>query len=64
MTEPLFSKSPRDPDYIPEIIGRCERCGEELSPDWEIWRDDDDNLFCCRDCAIQFHGIEEVDDLI
>lgn len=64
MTEPPFSKSPRDPDYVPKVIGHCARCGEELSPDWELWRDDDDNFFCCRDCAIEYHGIEEVEDLM
>lgn len=29
-------KNPRDPDYVPEIIGHCENCGNELSPDWEL----------------------------
>ena len=32
-------KNPRDPDYVPEIIGHCENCGNELSPDWELWKD-------------------------
>lgn len=62
MTEPPFSKSPRDPDYIPKIIGHCRRCREELSPDWELWTDDDNNLFCCEECAIAYHDIHEVAD--
>lgn len=56
-------RSPRDPDYVPEIIGYCAKCGEELSPDWELWRDKDDNLFCSKDCAVEFNGICEIDDL-
>lgn len=56
-------KNPRDPDYVPEIIGHCENCGNELSPDWELWKDKDSNLFCCEECAISYNGIHKIDDL-
>lgn len=45
----------------PEIrnLGECDNCGEDLTTDYAIFEDRYWNKFCCRDCAIQFHGIKE-----
>lgn len=56
-------QSPHDcrcPNAESEIIGACAYCGEDISPAWEYYTDNEENLFCSKECAEQFHGIEEV----
>lgn len=50
------------PNHIFKVIGRCEKCGQEILENEELWRDEDRNLFCSDDCAKQYYGIEEITD--
>lgn len=50
-------------DEMPRrIIGRCEHCEESLWDDNELWTDEEGNRFCSVECAMEFHGIHEIDD--
>ena len=45
-----------------EIVDVCDHCGDAIYKDGEFYSDSDGNAFCCEDCAIWYHGIEEVDN--
>lgn len=44
------------------IIGECEECGEEIYSDNYYLRDGVGHLFCCKECAMDYYEIEEVND--
>lgn len=47
-------QSPHDcrcPNAESEIIGACAYCGEDISPAWEYYTDNEENLFCSKECA-------------
>ena len=47
------------------IIGTCECCGERIYDDnQEIYIDNNQNYFCCLDCALQAHGISLSEDYL
>lgn len=56
-SHPCDSRCPNADD--PEIIGVCAECGENLRADDLYAVDNDGNVFCDEDCAIEYHGIEE-----
>lgn len=39
----------------------CEQCGEDIYRDYPYYKDDDDNCFCSKECAIEYHAIREVE---
>lgn len=49
------------PNYIHHKIGVCDKCGESLYEEYEIWTDYNGNKFCSKDCAIDYYEIEEMD---
>lgn len=49
------------PNYEYHKVGTCDRCGEDLYEEYEIWTDDDGNKFCSEDCAKDYHGIKEME---
>lgn len=51
---------PLCPNYECHKVGNCEKCGEELYKEYEIWTDDDGNKFCSQNCAKEFYGIKEI----
>lgn len=48
------------PNSVAEIIGCCTQCNEEIEAGYEYCKDAEDNLFCCKDCALDYYGIESV----
>lgn len=46
----------------PIVIGKCIACGEILTTDYEYCTDDDGNLFCAKECALEFYGVREVNN--
>lgn len=52
---------PQCPNYKFHKVGTCDRCGDELYEEYEIWTDDDGNKFCSKDCAKDYHGIKEME---
>lgn len=46
----------------PIVIGKCIACGEILTTDYEYCTDDDGNLFCTTECALDFYGVREVNN--
>lgn len=53
---PHDCRCPNAPD--PKIRGHCDVCGEELREDYEYYTDEEDNVFCSKECAIKYHGIK------
>lgn len=47
---------PETPD--PEIMGKCDNCGEELREDYDYYTDKNENKFCCCECAMAYYKIE------
>lgn len=43
----------------PKKMGECANCSYELREDYTYFEDSEDNKFCCRDCAVEFHKITE-----
>lgn len=52
---------PRCPNAEDIIIGVCAQCQADLCEGDRVWQDADGNLFCDRDCALEYYGIEELD---
>ena len=50
--------SGRDPEAPePRVMGECFNCKDELREDYTYFRDDEDNTFCCAECALEFYGL-------
>lgn len=49
------------PNYECREAGTCDKCGETLYTEYEIWTDNDGNKFCSEDCAKDYYGIKEMD---
>ena len=49
------------PNYECREAGTCDKCGETLYTEYEIWTDNDGNKFCSEDCAKKYYGIKEMD---
>ena len=45
----------------PPVMGYCIQCNQELRQDYEYYIDNEDNKFCSEECAIQYHGIKEME---
>ena len=41
---------------IGKFLGICVNCGEPLWSGFEYW-EDNENIYCCRECADKFHGL-------
>lgn len=41
----------------PKVFGQCDECGADLTVDNAYFEDDDGNIFCSEDCALEFYGI-------
>lgn len=54
---PCHPRCPNADD--PEIKGVCAMCGKKLRADYTYVEDNDGNVFCEEDCAIEYYGIEE-----
>lgn len=52
---------PTCPNRNSYLIGTCDWCKLDIYDYYERWTDDEENLFCCKKCAEEFHGIREVD---
>ena len=44
------------------IVGECANCGELIYSDDYHLIDGMSNLFCCKNCALEYYDIIEVDD--
>ncbi len=44
---------------IPQKMGECAQCSYELREDYTYYEDDEGNKFCSKDCACDYHKIEE-----
>lgn len=56
-----FSCHPQCPNYEYHKVGTCDKCGEDLYEEYEIWTDYDGNRFCSEDCAKDYYGIKEME---
>lgn len=45
----------------PKIIGICEKCGESIRSDYMYYCDNENNMFCCKECAVNYYGIKETE---
>lgn len=50
------------PERDAEVIGYCINCFNKskftiLTSDYEAYIDDEKNLFCSEECAMEYHGI-------
>lgn len=45
----------------PKIHGHCLQCGLELREDYSYYVDNESNLYCSEECAVQNHGIIEAE---
>ena len=52
---------PPCPNYKCHKAGHCEKCGQELYDENEIWTDDNGNKYCSENCAKDYYGIKEMD---
>ena len=52
----------RCPNYKEKKVGECQWCGNDIYDRCEIFQDNEGNIFCSKDCAIDFHGIKELDE--
>lgn len=52
----------RCPNYKEKKVGKCKWCNDEIYSCYEIFCDNEANIFCSKDCAIKFHGIKEIDE--
>ena len=41
----------------PRIRGHCCKCDDELREDYDYYTDNEDNEFCSKECAIEYHEI-------
>lgn len=44
-----------------KVIGLCDWCERELRADETYFTDDNDNIFCCQECALNYYGVREED---
>jgi len=44
-----------------KIRGHCLQCGLELREDYSFYVDNESNLYCSEECAVQNHGIIEAE---
>jgi len=51
----------RCPNYEPKIHGYCPQCYTPLLDTSTYYVDNDGNRFCSEECAIQNHGIIEIE---
>ena len=61
----ISPRHPRCPNSGDTLIGVCAQCHTEIygcDKVWGVWEDADGNLFCERDCALEYYGIKEIDD--
>ena len=56
-----YQHHPQCPNCEYHKVGTCDKCGEDLYEEYEIWTDEDGNKFCSEDCAKDYHGIKEID---
>ena len=50
---------PRCPNaQEPKVRGYCGQCKKELREDYEYYTDNEDNMFCSDECALEHHGIK------
>lgn len=52
---------PRCPNAEELEIGVCANCFWEITAGFEYFTDDNDNMFCSRDCAVQYYGIKKTE---
>ncbi len=52
---------PRCPNAEAKILGICAFCADELEAGYAIFKDDEGNLFCSVDCALEHYGIKETE---
>ena len=52
---------PQCPNYEYHKVGTCDKCGEDLYEEYEIWTDSNGCRFCSEDCAKDYYGIKEMD---
>ena len=45
------------------IVGECEECGELIYSDAYHLEGPQNVLFCCKDCALEYYGVTEVEDI-
>ena len=50
------------PNYIENKIKICDNCKVDIYEREKIWTDSEGNIFCCEECAKEYHGIKEMDD--
>lgn len=49
-------------EYDVRIVGYCEECGDSITDDIEICHcDEEGHLFCCKECALIYCGIHELE---
>ena len=52
---------PNCPNHKCNKVGSCDKCGNDLYEEYEIWTDNDGNKFCSEDCAKDYYGIKEME---
>ncbi len=51
---------PRCPNADPpKVIGQCVQCGQDLTADYTYYSDADGNLYCSKECALDYIGVTE-----
>lgn len=54
-----------DNPELSQPIALCEACGEYIYDNSnDMYVDEDNNYFCCLDCAMRYYGIHQPDDTL
>lgn len=51
----------RCPNADIKTIGVCEVCKGDLYAEETYWTDCNDNMFCSKECAVEYNEIREID---
>ena len=50
---------PACPKACDVVVGGCTQCFEDITAGNVYYKDDNGNLFCSMDCALEYYGITE-----
>lgn len=46
----------------PRQIAKCENCNDSITDQKPYWTDEEGNIFCSVQCALEYHDIHKVED--
>ena len=57
----LPKEEDRDTGREPMVLGECCHCGGTITDRQPYWKDGEHNLFCGRECLVEYYGIDEIE---